>query len=125
MGSSATTLADTKTLLRELLRSFHTHGATPGLLPALSRAVSALAIPLASRAYRRDFTEPLGGRSSFGQRPRNYVWLLGGEQPGHKPLERPIGASEALPCRDLVRRDAAGRVHQLFVSSIARRSRSG
>ena len=60
MGSSATTLADSKSLLQELLRSFQAHGATPGLLPALSRAVSALAIPLASRAYRQGFTERLG-----------------------------------------------------------------
>jgi len=40
---------------------FEVHGASDKLLPALSLAMTGLAVPLSSRSYRRDFSESPGG----------------------------------------------------------------
>eukprot|EP00435_Cladocopium_sp_Y103_P031005 s459_g7.t2 len=57
MGSSASTVNDTQRSLQKLLDSYKTHGASEKLLPALSVAMTSLAVPLSSRNYRRSFSE--------------------------------------------------------------------
>lgn len=101
MGSSASTIDDTKRNLHKLVESYQVHGASDKLLPALSLAMTGLAVPLSSRSYRRDFSE-------------NYIMLLG-QGDG---IYRPEILSAAIRQESLVL--VNGQAHQLRPATLGK-----